>query len=272
MVYYGHMDAETNTELKLIIARLWADIEEGFDEIPRELFWWNISRDPAEPDKERPSGGFRLPVPTKHRASWLKAMNILNRFDVFCFCLLTDDGQFIQYPSLKNLSIDELYYTITDFSMDKFLSFCDRFGFDLTQPMLKAHKAYLKIEVDNTPIIAVDNKKYYLPPLHDTTLVKMLKIALLPFLRETPLNKNSLNREGNNPDIVEQFLGGEKFHLGDNVNRLRKYRSEINFPEILDIFYLLTDTTVVGRREILITDEQLEEIQKLADYSKPLRA
>lgn len=267
------MESETYNELRHIIANIWLDIEEGFNAIPKEVYWVNLSKDPLEFDKERLlSGDFSLPVPTKRRDPWLKAMNILKCFDVFQFRLVSEDRQFVQYRSLSDLPNGDLCYLITRFSMENFLSFCDRFRFDLSQPILNVHKSSLSIDADNVPIITVDDTRYYLHQLNKSTLVNMLKIALQPTLRNTHISKDKLNFEGSKPDVIAEVLGGEQFHLGISVNRLRKYRTELtNFPEVLDSFYVLTDKMIMGSSKVYITDEQLGEVQELAEYTESNR-
>lgn len=265
----SNMDTETYNELRFIIANIWLDIEEGFREIPREFCWWAQSEKSLQPGKERQkSKGFYLPVPKKHREHWLKAMNILSHFKVFRFRLFFENGQPMHYLSLDDLPA-EPYYIISDFSIHSFLSFCDRFKFDLTQPILKAHRGSLSINADNVPIIMVDGINYYLRPLNKSTLANMLKIAFQPSLRNVPLDKSKLNREGGNPDVIAQVLGGERFHLGETVKRLKKYHTDIELPRILDEFYVLTDKAILGKGAIHITDTQLEEIQELAEYTEP---
>lgn len=241
--------------------------------IPKEVYWVDLSDDPLKLDKKRlESGDFSLLVPTKHRGSWLKAMNILKCFEVFQFRFVSEDGQFVQYRSLSDLPNGDLYYLITRFSMKNFLSFCDRFSFNLAQPILNVHKSSLSIDADNVPIITIDGTKYYLRPLNKSTLANMLKIALQPTLRNTSINKDKLNFEGSKPDVITKVLGGKRFHLGNTVNRLRKYRTElIDFPEVLDNFYMLTDKMIMGSGKVYITDEQLGEIQELAEYTEPNR-
>ena len=243
----SNMDGETYAELRQIVAKLWKDIEEGFDEIPRERFWWSIMCDPITPEKKRPTGDFLLPVPVKNRTAWLKAMNILDRFNVFTFSLGSSDNHLVQYFSLDEEPKDELYYSICGFSMKEFVSFCDRFDFDLSKPLLKIRQGWLDLNSDNVPIITIENVKYYFPPLNSSTFADMLKIALQPSLRNVPLDKNRLNKEGEDENVVTNVLGGEKFHLGDSVKRLRKYRIEIDFPEVLDLFHFTNDKMIVGK-------------------------
>lgn len=267
------MEPATYNQLRYIIANVWLDIEEGFNAIPKEIYYVSLSVAPLELDRQRlTSGDFSLPVPTKHRDAWLKAMNILKCFDVFQFRLVSEDKQFVQYCSLSDLPKGDLYYLITRFSMKNFLSFCDRFSFDLAQPILNVHKSSLSIDVGNTPIITVDGISYYLHRLNKSTLANMLKIALQPTLRNTSINRDRLNFEGSKPDVIAEVLGGERFHLGISASRLRKYRTELtNFPEVLDNFYTLTDTMIMGSSKVYITDEQLEEVRELAEYTEPNR-
>ena len=256
------MDEDTYTELRKIAAKFFDDIQEGYEVIPRELFWWQMVNDSPTKDGNNPtSGEFKLQVPSKNRLAWCKAMNILCGYGVLYFCLLSEDNSLLRVKYTEEALDLDLYYTVSSFSRPKFFDFCKEFQISLLSPIERTYTASLRITRDNIPIVRVGNREYHFPKQSQSTLIKMLKIALLPSNRDLPLDKTKLNSEGKKEEIVDQFLGGSELNIGGNIKRLDEYGRKSKFPSALKDFYVLTEKMIVAKSFVKIDEQRLKAIK-----------
>lgn len=203
---------------------------------------------------------FEQEVPEEHRDEWLQAMKLMSEYGVFDFAVW-------EKPDEQGFPF---YYKTTNFSHERFVGFCRDFNIDLSHCPVDMHTAVLRIESDNEVLITVDKTtEYHIPPLHASTLVDMLKVALQPMLRGERLTIEKLNAEGSCPDVVRDILDGRTLRIPKSITRLKRYRYDVKIPSFLDEFFILTDSSITVNDTALIDDEVLDEIKKLSDHSTP---
>lgn len=245
------MTPETHEILKNIAHKLWNVILDDTRAMSPGF---------SRPKRDTINGSAEGIIPSAEKDNWLRALNAMSEHEVFRHTIYENLDELGEYIN------NDLIYSIYDINPKRFIEFCKSCDINLyDRPDI--HTAKLAITAENIPVIRVDDKtRYELLPLHDSTFVRILKIAFQPSLRGITLSIEQLNKEGSDKGTITRILGGKVFKIGSNIKRLKKYRHEIKIPELLDKFYTLTDGSITSTQSITIDDKTLNEIEEMAEY------
>lgn len=258
------MRPETKAILKKIAYYLWDGIL-GSDNDHTYYPWILLTRNGEE-------FSIRICPPKDKIDDYRKALNAMRAYNV-----LTCDVHFDKFKIVDSntpiasplgqydLSQLQTYFVVTKFDTVRFIDFCYKFEIKL-QDEAKIHTAQLIIGSNYNPLVIIDGKRYEYGHLYESTMTKLMRIAL--YRSEEDITIEKIKDFSNNPQLISEAIDGAEFDVRINNGIRTDYYDRKEYPKELEYFFDIKDEFIRGKKEISIDDEDMQILIRGAEKSR----